>query len=355
MSFIKKAIKKINNEMATIVSDGTYADLDSFINTGCYILNAQLSGSIYQGLPNTIIGLGAPSSCGKTYLMLSIVKHFLNENKHHEVVLFETEGAINKKMLEERGIDSTRVALIPVQTVEEFKMQSISLLKDFEESKDTKTKLLFGLDSLGNLASEKEVKDAEEGKTTADMTRAKQIKSAFRLLTLRLAKLKIPMIVTNHVYEQIGAWVPTKVQGGGTGLVYCASIILELSKKKDKDGTEVVGNIIKSKMFKGRTTKENSMIEMNLNYATGLDKYYGLLDIAMKYGIFQKDTKKILLPDGSSVFEKYIISEPEKYFTKDVLDKIDEACKQEFCYGMTKSPSEVMDGILNGDLEEDDE
>jgi hypothetical protein len=120
---------------------------------------------------------------------------------------------------------------------------------------------------------------------------------------------------------------------GGSGLKYTASTIVYLSKKKDKEGTEVVGNIIKAKLQKSRFTKENSTVEVKVTFSTGLDRYYGLLDIAEKYGIIKKVSTRYELPDGSKVFGKNINEEPEKYYTKEVLDKIDEACKKEFLYG----------------------
>jgi hypothetical protein len=120
---------------------------------------------------------------------------------------------------------------------------------------------------------------------------------------------------------------------GGSGLKYTASTIVFLSKKKDKDGTEVVGNIIRARMQKSRFTKEHSAVEIRLTYSKGLDRYYGLLDIAEKYDIFKKVSTRYELPNGNKVFGKSINDEPEKYYTKEVLDLIDEACKKEFLYG----------------------
>jgi hypothetical protein len=120
---------------------------------------------------------------------------------------------------------------------------------------------------------------------------------------------------------------------GGSGLKYTASTIVYLSKRKDKDGTEVVGNIVRAKLHKSRLTKENSLVEIKITYSTGLDRYYGLLDIAEKYGIIKKVSTRYELSNGVKVFGKNINEEPEKYFTKDILDQIDEACKKEFLYG----------------------
>jgi len=229
-------------------------------------------------------------------------------------------------------MDANRVAIFPVATVENFRHQAISIVDKYIETKDKKPVLVV-LDSLGMLSTEKEMTDTAEGKTTRDMTRAQVIKATFRVLTLKLGKAGIPLIMTNHTYQVVGAYVPMKEMGGGTGLKYAASTIVYLSKKKDKEGTDIVGNIIKCKLFKGRFTKENKEVEVQLNYDTGLNPYYGLVPIAIKYDIFKKVSTRIELPDGKTAFEKSINNDPEKYFTKDVMEKLEEAVAKEFKYG----------------------
>jgi len=152
-------------------------------------------------------------------------------------------------------------------------------------------------------------------------------------LTLKLGKANIPMLLTNHTYQVIGSYVPTKELGGGVGLKYAASTILTLSKSKDKTDEGVVGNFIKCTNYKNRFVKENTQVETRLNYTSGLSRYYGLTDLAIKYGIFKKVSTRIELPDGSKVFEKNIDDDPEKYYTKDILDKLDAAIQKDFKYG----------------------
>jgi len=183
------------------------------------------------------------------------------------------------------------------------------------------------------LSTTKEVEDTADGKETRDMTRAQVLKAAFRVLTLKLGKAKVPMVVTNHTYDVVGSMFPTKEMGGGSGLKYAASSIVYLSKKKDKDGTEVVGNIIHCKNHKSRLTIENKMVDVRLSYSTGLDKYYGLLELAEKYEIFKKVSTRIELPDGSKQFGKTILNDPETYFTEDVMAQLEEAAGKEFKYG----------------------
>jgi len=337
MSFLQSVIKELDNEFASVADDGiATGDCDGFVDTGSYILNALISGSIFGGLPsNKITALAGESSTGKTFFALSIVKHFLNSNPDAQVIYFETESAVSKDMMVSRGIDVKRVGLVPVTTVQEFRTQSIKVVDEYTKlKKEDRPPLLFVLDSLGMLSTSKEIQDATDGKETRDMTRAQVIKSIFRILSLKLAQAGIPLIVTNHTYEVVGAYVPTKEMGGGTGLKYAASTILFLSKKKEKDGTEVVGNIIKVKAQKSRFTKENSDIETRLYYdARGLDKYYGLLELGEKYGVFERKGNRIAVGE-SSVYPSVILANPEKYFTEDILQALDECARKEFLYGV---------------------
>ena len=336
MSFLNNVIKELNNEFASVVEDGVAAgDCESFVDTGSYILNALISGSIFGGLPsNKITALAGESSTGKTFFALSIVKNFLDGNPNGQVIYFETESAISKDMMVTREIDVKRVGLVPVTTVQEFRNQSIKVVDEYVKlKKEDRPPLIFVLDSLGMLSTSKEVQDASDGKETRDMTRAQVIKSIFRILSLKLGQAGIPLIVTNHTYEVVGAYVPTKEMGGGTGLKYAASTILFLSKKKEKDGTEIVGNIIKVKAHKSRFTKENSDIETRLYYDSRvLDKYYGLLELGEKYGVFERVGNRIKL-DGGSVYPSVIYKDPDKYFTPEILQALDECARKEFCYG----------------------
>ena len=334
--FLKDIIKETGNEYAGLVSDGIdSADVTSFIDTGSYSFNALLSGSIYGGMPgNKITAIAGEAATGKTFFALGICKAFLDKDPDAGIIYFESESAISKQMIESRGIDSKRMVIVPVATVQEFRNQSIKILdKYIEQPEKTRKPLMFVLDSLGMLSTTKEMEDTAAGKETRDMTRSQIVKSTFRVLTLKLGRANIPMIMTNHTYDVIGSMFPQKEMGGGSGLKYAASSIIYLSKRKDKEGTEVIGNIIHCKNFKSRLTKENAMIDVKLTYKTGLDKYYGLIELAEEAGIFKKVSTRYEMPDGSKVFGKNINDDPEKYFTKDVLDKIDEQAKRKFQYG----------------------
>ena len=188
MDFLKDIIKETGNEYATLVSEGVEAgDVDSFIDTGSYTLNALLSGSINGGLPaNKITAIAGEAATGKTFFALGIVKNFLDKNKDAGVIYFESESALTKDLVEARGVDSTRMVIVPVATVQEFRHQSIKVIdKYLEQDEDKRKPIMFVLDSLGMLSTTKEMTDTAEGKETRDMTRSQIVKAAFRVLTLK--------------------------------------------------------------------------------------------------------------------------------------------------------------------------
>ena len=334
--FLKDIIKETGNEYASLVSEGVEAgDVHSYIDTGSYALNGLLSGSIFGGLPsNKITALAGEAATGKTFFALGIVKHFLDKNKDGGVVFFESESALTKDLVESRGINSKRVVIVPVSTVQEFRYQAIRALDKYIEQKEEERKpIMFVLDSLGMLSTTKEMEDTAEGKETRDMTRSQIVKAAFRVLTLKLGKAKVPMIMTNHTYSVIGSMFPQKEMGGGSGLKYAASNVVYLTRRKEKEGKEVIGNIIHCLNYKSRLTRENARVDVKLTYDKGLDRYYGLLDLAIKHNIFKSVSTRIELPDGTKQYAKTINNEPDKFFTKDILNQIDKVAKKEFLYG----------------------
>lgn len=339
-NFFSELVEQLKDEDTKILADGTAsAEFSGCIDTGSYALNAVLSGSIYGGVPNNkVTAFAGESATGKTFFVLGIVKQFLDANPEGGVIYFDTEAAVTKQMMESRGVDTKRVVISEPDTIQKFRHTALQIVDKYNSQPEAKRKpMMMVLDSLGQLSSTKEMEDTAEGKETKDMTKSATLKATFRVLNLKLAKINVPLIVTNHVYDVVGAYIPTKEMSGGSGLKYTASTIVYLSKKKDKDGTEVVGNIVKAKLYKSRLTKENSVVEVKITYSKGLDRYYGLLDIAEKYDIIKKVSTRYELPDGTKVFGKNINEEPEKYFTKEVLDQIDEACKKEFLYGQEGS------------------
>ena len=341
-TFFKNLCETLKDEDTNIVADGKgAAEYDGCIDTGSYILNAVLSGSIYGGVPsNKITAFAGESATGKTFFVLGIIKAFLDKNPDAGVMYYDTEAAVTKSMMESRGIDTKRVIVAEPDTIQKFRTHALKTLDYYEKSAD-RPPFMMVLDSLGLLSSTKEMEDTAEGKETRDMTKAQVIKAAFRVLTLKLAKVKVPLILTNHVYAAVGSYVPMNEISGGSGLKYAASTIATLSKKKDKDGTDVVGNIIRVKMYKSRLSKENGVVDVRLSYDKGLDRYYGLLDLAEKYEIIKKVSTRYEMPDGTKLYGKEILGNPQKYFDDAMLSKLDEVAKKEFSYGV--SAGEVHD------------
>jgi RecA/RadA recombinase len=354
-AFFDKLAEATGNALAKAASTGISAgDVHSFIDTGVYLLNAQLSGSIHGGCPdNKIVVFAGPEATGKTFFVLSIVKHFLETNPEAAVFYFESESAIDKSMLEQRGIDTSRVYIVPVSTVQEWRTQSLKLLKIYSEtSEDDRRPMMFVLDSLGMLSTSKEMEDSESGSETKDMTRAGLIKAAFRTLTLKLGTLNVPLLVTNHTYEEMGKMFAQKKQSGGSGILYSNSITVFLSKAKEKIGDEIVGALLTCTLKKGRLTRENTMIKVRLDYSAGLDRYYGLLDLASEAGLVKKIDKKYEFADGTKAFENHIYKNPKQYF-EPLLEQLEVAAGNKFRYGSAVEISNE-DAATDDELEEEE-
>jgi len=333
MSFLKDLIKDVGNEYASLAQD--IEEDERYVSTGSYIFNALVSGSIYGGISgNKITAIAGESSTGKTFFALAVVKHFLDSDPNAICVYYDTESAITKGLLEDRGIDTSRVVVMNVVTIEEFRVKALQCVdKYLKIDKSDRQPMMFVLDSLGMLSTEKEIGDALADKQVKDMTKSQLVKGAFRMLTLKLGQADVPLIVTNHTYDVIGAYVPTKEMGGGSGLKYAASTIIYLSKKKEKDGKEIIGNIIKAKTAKSRLSKENQQVEVRLYYdARGLDQFYGLLELGELGGLWKNVAGRYEI-DGKKVYAKAILADPDKYFTPEVLDKLDIIARNTFSYG----------------------
>jgi RecA/RadA recombinase len=333
MDFLKDIVKEIGGEYTKLASD--IDETETYVDTGSYIFNALVSGSIFGGVSgNKITAIAGESSTGKTFFSLAVVKNFLDTHPDGYCLYFDTEAAITKSLVESRGIDTTRLVVVNVVTVEEFRGKALKAVDLYLKKPEGERKpCMFVLDSLGMLSTEKEITDALNDKQVRDMTKSQLVKGAFRMITLKLGQANIPMLVTNHTYDVIGAYVPTKEMGGGSGLKYAASTIIYLSKKKEKDGTEVVGNIIKAKTAKSRLSKENKDVEVRLYYdERGLDRYYGLLELGEIGGLWKNVAGRYEI-DGKKIYAKQILANPEEYFTPEVMQALDEIAQKEFCYG----------------------
>ena len=333
MDFLKDIVKEIGDDFTKLASE--IDETETYVDTGSYIFNALVSGSIFGGVSgNKITAIAGESSTGKTFFSLAVVKNFLDSNPDGYCLYFDTEAAITKSLIESRGIDTTRLVVVNVVTIEEFRTKALKAVDMYLKAPEEDRKpCMFVLDSLGMLSTTKEITDALNEKEVRDMTKSQLIKGAFRMLTLKLGQANVPLLVTNHTYDVIGAYVPTKEMGGGSGLKYAASTIIYLSKKKEKDGTEVVGNIIKAKTAKSRLSKENKQVEVRLYYdERGLDRYYGLLELGEIGGLWKNVAGRYEI-DGKKIYAKQILKEPEVYFTEEVMQQLDQIARKEFSYG----------------------
>ena len=333
MDFLKEIVKEIGDDFTQLASN--IDETETFIDTGSYIFNGLISGSIFGGVSNNkITAIAGESSTGKTFFSLALVKNFLDSNPDGYCLYFDTEAAVNKTLLESRGIDLDRLVVVNVVTIEEFRSKALKAVDIYlKKPEDERKPCMFVLDSLGMLSTDKEITDTLNEKQVRDMTKSQLVKGAFRMLTLKLGQAKIPLIVTNHTYDVIGSYVPTKEMGGGSGLKYASSTIIYLSKKKEKDGKEVIGNIIKAKTHKSRLSKENKTVEIRLYYdERGLDKYYGLLELGEIGGLWKNVAGRYEI-NGKKIYAKQIYAEPEIYFDQYVMQALDEIAQKEFSYG----------------------
>ena len=333
MDFLKEVVKEIGDEYTQVASD--IEENERFIDTGSYIFNGLVSGSIFGGVSSSrITAIAGESSTGKTFFSLAVVKNFLDSNPDGYCLYFDTEAAVNKPLLESRGIDLSRLVVVNVVTIEEFRSKALRAVDIYlKTSEEERKPCMFVLDSLGMLSTEKEIRDALDDKQVRDMTKSQLVKGAFRMLTLKLGQANIPLIVTNHTYDVIGSYVPTKEMGGGSGLKYAASTIIYLGKKKEKDKTEVVGNIIKAKTAKSRLSKENQQVEIRLYYdERGLDRYYGLLELGELGGMWKNVAGRYEM-NGKKIYAKEILRNPTEYFTDDIMKQLDTIAKKQFSYG----------------------
>ena len=332
LNFLRDIVSEIGGEYTQLASE--IDETETYVDTGSYIFNALVSGSIFGGVSgNKITAIAGETSTGKTFFSLAVVKNFLDNNPTGYCLYFDTEAAITKSLLESRGVDTNRLVVVNVVTVEEFRTKTLKAVDIYLKKKeDERNPCIFVLDSLGMLSTNKEINDALAEKDTRDMTKAQLIKGAFRMLTLKLGQAKIPMLVTNHTYESMSLY-GGKQMSGGSGLQYAASTIIYLSKSKEKDGTEVIGNIIRAKTHKSRLSKENQEVQIRLFYdERGLDRHYGLLELGELGGMWKNVAGRYEI-DGKKIYAKEILKSPEKYFPPEVMEKLDVIAKGEFSYG----------------------
>ena len=342
MDLLKEFEDIVDNDYSSIVSDGIVGDNYEFIDTGSYMLNALISGSINGGFPsNKVTAFAGESSVGKTYYLLQAIIGFFTKYPKGRLVFFESESALTKAMFEERGIPTKQILFLPVETIQEFRTQALRILNKYEDTPVKKRPpLMLALDSLGNLSTKKEVEDIAEGSDKRDMTRSQLIRGSFRALTLKMGKVNVPLILTNHTYTTVGSFIAQQEVSGGGGLKYAASSIITFTKAQDKVKTDVVGGIITAYMYKSRITREKKKVKTQLSFQNGLNPWYGLLEFGEEHGIFSKSGNKWLMGE-KKLYEKAIYKDPEQHFTPEIMEQLDKAAKRTFPFGSAVADENV--------------
>jgi len=283
MSLLDKLKKNSTIKDTSILAKSKFFNEKDLIPTDVPMINVALSGRLDGGLVPGLTMLAGPSKHFKTAFALLMASAYMKKYRDAVILFYDSEFGTPKKYFETFNIDMDRVLHTPITDVEQLKHDIMAQLNDL--GKDDK--VIVVLDSIGNLASKKEVDDALEGKSVADMSRAKQIKSLFRMVTPHLTIKDIPMIVVNHTYKEIGMF-PKDIVGGGTGSYYSADTIWILGRQQDKTGTELTGYNFIINVEKSRYVKEKSKIPVTVSFEGGIQKYSGLLEVAMEGGFVQK-------------------------------------------------------------------
>lgn len=279
MSILDKIKKNSTIKDSAILSESKFFKKKDMIPTSVPIINVALSGRLDGGLTPGITMWAGPSKHFKTAFSLLMAKSYLDKYPDAALLFYDSEFGTPQSYFDTFGIDTARVVHTPLTDVEQLKFDIMQQLSNVERGDH----LIIVIDSIGNLASKKEVDDAMEGKSTADMTRAKQMKSLFRMVTPHLNLKDIPLVVVNHTYMEIGLF-PKAIVGGGTGAMYSADNVYILGRQQEKEGTEIVGYNFIINVEKSRYVKEKSKIPVSVTFDGGLSKWSGLLDVALESG-----------------------------------------------------------------------
>ena len=377
---LDKELSKISGfETGSILENNSFSEVDEWIPTGNYLLNAQISGSLFGGVPNTRpFGLMGDPGTGKSFVCLNVVREA--QKKGYNVIYCDTEGAIDKSSAVKFGIDSTNIRYQPIQTVSQFQTFSSNLIDLVKKAraKGETPKILLILDSLGMLSTDKELADAMKGHNAADMgAKAKELRKLFRVITLDLTAAKIPLICTNHVYAG-GGYVPTKESSGGDGPIFAMSVVAFLSKAQLKDGSGTkTGIVVTSNLKKSRFTIPEQ-VKFHISFSHGMNPYVGLQDYVsweacgIERGKFEEvknpETGKkesIFKPNASSTrwgvkhLGKTVASTElftDKVFTKEVLEQLDEnVIKPKFKFPDHSNNEDLLESLEGNNLEENNE
>jgi len=383
---LDKSLSKISGfETGSILTTNTFSEVDEWIPTGNFLLNAQISGTLFGGVPNNrSFGVMGDPGTGKSFFCLNVVREA--QKIGYDVIYCDSEGAIDKSGALKFGIDTDKIRYQPIKTVSQFQTFVSNLMELVNKAKSAgqQPKILIVLDSLGMLSTDKELADALKGHNASDMgAKAKELRKLFRVITLDLTAAKIPLICTNHVYAGGGAYIPTKESSGGDGPIFAMSVVAFLSKAQLKDGAGTkTGIVVTSTLKKSRFTIPEP-VKFHISFANGMNPYVGLQDYVswescgVERGKFEEvknaEGKKesVFKPSASSTrwgvrhLGKTVASTElftDKVFTQEVLEQLDKNVIQDkFKFPDLPDHDELLSTldeegvVLDTDSEEDDE
>jgi RecA/RadA recombinase len=283
MSLLEKLKKNSTIKETEVLNKSKFFSKKDMIQTSVPMMNVALSGSLDGGLTPGLTVFAGPSKHFKTAFSLLLAKSYMDKYEDAVVLFYDSEFGSPQSYFDNFGINTDKVLHTPITDIEQLKFDIMSQLNNIERGE----RVIIVVDSVGNLASKKEVEDALEGKSVADMTRAKQMKSLFRMVTPHLTIKDIPMVVVNHTYAEIGLY-PKQIVSGGTGIYYSADNIFIIGRQQEKDGTDVIGYNFVINVEKSRFVKEKSKIPIEVTFEGGISTWSGLLDIAIEAGFVVK-------------------------------------------------------------------
>ena len=314
MSKLMEKMKKCGSiKTAMILSESSFFNQKDTIQTNLPILNIAFSGKLDGGLCSGLTVFAGESKSYKTLLALYCMQAYLNKYPDSIAIVYDSEFGITPEYIKSNGIDTSRVIHIPIEHIEQLKFDIVKRLEQIERG----DRVFIMLDSLGSLSSKKEVEDALDERSVADMTRAKAIRSLLRIITPHLTMKDIPCIIINHTYKTMEMY-SKNIVGGGTAVMYSANQIFIISRSQDKEGTDLIGFVFTINIEKSRFVREKSKLPFSVSFDGGISKWSGLLDIALEGGFVQKPSNgwysKVDKNTGEVEEKKYRIKDTD---TKD--------------------------------------
>lgn len=351
MSLLEKLKKNTTIKDTAILAKSKFFAAKDMVQTKIPVVNVAFSGDLDGGFTPGLTMWAGPSKHFKTAFSLLMAKAYQDKYPDSVVLFYDSEFGTPQNYFTSFGIDTDRVVHTPITDVEQLKFDIMQQLTNIERGE----RVMIVIDSIGNLASKKEVEDALDGKSVADMSRAKQIKSLFRMVTPHLTLKDIPMVVVNHTYKEIGLY-PKDIVGGGTGSYYSADNIYILGRQQEKEGTDLIGYNFIINVEKSRYVREKARIPVTVRFDGGISKYSGLLDMALESGHVTKPNvgwyAKVNTETGEVEAKKWRLADTEcPEFWDSILssDSFKEWIRKNYQF------SSAVAGNLSSDVDEEED